>query len=292
MLSAMADSATSPQISGHITWRHSIKKWCKIVCLQFIYLFTCFWLYAYDHKIYNITSHVQNVCCQHARMLWVVHATLSINECVDEGATENARPGKCRSWKTTDQIAGLKNAGPNNFTSCWVCIISLNIHHRWRHNTSDTVCCLSSFLGRKVHCGVHTQILGPSLTRRTGFLDYPSLRYIHTYIHKSYLKWPNVKKLLNHCRRRLLGLRRGKNAEINMSLGGYRKQGAWEQRWCCAVDCSRVGWRKPGRHDRPWSPAALIGQSAELTTSAAHYVVSSRSNVFQWPAGFHSSLCT
>ena len=40
--------------------------------------------------------------------------------------------------------------------------------------------------------------------------------YIHTYIHKSYLKWPNVKKLLNHCRRRLLGLRRGKNAEINI----------------------------------------------------------------------------
>ena len=38
----------------------------------------------------------------------------------------------------------------------------------------------------------------------------------YAYIHKSYLKWPNVKKLLNHCRRRLLGLRRGKNAEINM----------------------------------------------------------------------------
>jgi len=28
------------------------------------------------------------------------------------GVTENARPGKCRTWKTTDQIAGLENAGP------------------------------------------------------------------------------------------------------------------------------------------------------------------------------------
>ena len=32
-------------------------------------------------------------------------------------ATENARPVKCRTWKMTDQIAGLENAGPNNFTS-------------------------------------------------------------------------------------------------------------------------------------------------------------------------------
>jgi len=42
------------------------------------------------------------------------------------GATENARPGKCRTWKMTDQIAGLENAGPNNFTSCWVCIKNSN----------------------------------------------------------------------------------------------------------------------------------------------------------------------
>jgi len=54
-----------------------------------------------------------------------------------------------------------------------------------------------------------------------------------------------------------------------MSLGGCRKQAAWELRWCCAVDCSRVGRRQPGRHGRPWSPAALIGQSAELTTTSA-----------------------
>jgi len=26
-------------------------------------------------------------------------------------ASENTRPGKCRTWKITDQIAGLKNAG-------------------------------------------------------------------------------------------------------------------------------------------------------------------------------------
>jgi len=47
-----------------------------------------------------------------------------------------------------------------------------------------------------------------------------SIIHTYTYIHKNYLKWLNVKKLLNYCRRRLLGLRRGKNAEINMSLGG------------------------------------------------------------------------
>jgi len=28
------------------------------------------------------------------------------------GATENARPGKCRTWKMTDQVAGLENARP------------------------------------------------------------------------------------------------------------------------------------------------------------------------------------
>jgi len=28
------------------------------------------------------------------------------------GATENAGPGQCRTWKMTDQIAGLENAGP------------------------------------------------------------------------------------------------------------------------------------------------------------------------------------
>jgi len=32
------------------------------------------------------------------------------------GATENARPGKCRSWKMTDQIAGLETAGPGKMT--------------------------------------------------------------------------------------------------------------------------------------------------------------------------------
>ena len=53
-----------------------------------------------------------------------------------------------------------------------------------------------------------------------------------------------------------------------MSLGGCRKQGAWQQRWCCAVDCSKVSCRKPGRHGRPWSPAALIGQSVQLTTTS------------------------
>jgi len=94
---------------------------------------------------------------------------------------------------------------------------------------------------------------------------------VHTYMHTSYLKWPNVKKLLNHCRIRLvsLGLRRGKNAEINIYLDGCRKQGAWEQWWCCAVDCSEVGCRQPGRHGRPRSPAALIGQSVERTTTRA-----------------------
>jgi len=42
-----------------------------------------------------------------------------------------------------------------------------------------------------------------------------------------------LKKLLNHCRRTeedWLGLRRGKNAEISMTLDGCRKQGTWEQR--------------------------------------------------------------
>jgi len=46
---------------------------------------------------------------------------------------------------------------------------------------------------------------------------------MNTYIHTSYLKWPNVKKLLNHCMEKL-GLRWGKNAEISMSLDGCRKQ--------------------------------------------------------------------
>jgi len=27
-----------------------------------------------------------------------------------QGATENAGPGQCRTWKMTDQIAGLENA--------------------------------------------------------------------------------------------------------------------------------------------------------------------------------------
>jgi len=29
-----------------------------------------------------------------------------------QGATESAGPGQCRTWKMTDQIAGLENAGP------------------------------------------------------------------------------------------------------------------------------------------------------------------------------------
>jgi len=33
-------------------------------------------------------------------------------------ATENARLGKCKIWKMTDQIARLENAGPKNVTSC------------------------------------------------------------------------------------------------------------------------------------------------------------------------------
>jgi len=55
-----------------------------------------------------------------------------------------------------------------------------------------------------------------------------SMLYIHTYIHTSYLKWPNVKKLLvlNHCRRRLLGLRRGKSAEINNVFRRVQKTGS------------------------------------------------------------------
>ena len=39
-----------------------------------------------------------------------------------------------------------------------------------------------------------------------------------------------------------------------MSLGGCRKQGAWKQRWCCVVDCSKVRCRQPGRHQ--WAMTA------------------------------------
>jgi len=31
------------------------------------------------------------------------------------GATENAGPVQCRTWKMTDQIAGLENAGPGKY---------------------------------------------------------------------------------------------------------------------------------------------------------------------------------
>jgi len=30
----------------------------------------------------------------------------------NRGATENAGPGQCRTWKMTDQSAGLENARP------------------------------------------------------------------------------------------------------------------------------------------------------------------------------------
>ena len=38
-------------------------------------------------------------------------ASESLLSCIS-GANENAGPGQCRTWKITDQIAGLENAGP------------------------------------------------------------------------------------------------------------------------------------------------------------------------------------
>ena len=37
---------------------------------------------------------------------------MSLRPAESEGATENAGPGKCRTWKMMDQIAGVENAGP------------------------------------------------------------------------------------------------------------------------------------------------------------------------------------
>jgi len=39
----------------------------------------------------------------------------------------------------------------------------------------------------------------------------------------------------------------------------------WRQRWLHAVNCSRVYCRQTEKHSRPWSPAALVGQSVRPT---------------------------
>ena len=63
----------------------------------------------------------------YARMIWKIKYTYHTHWfvlqstlfaiCLLVGATENAGPGKCRTWKMTDQIAGLENTRPNHFAS-------------------------------------------------------------------------------------------------------------------------------------------------------------------------------
>jgi len=50
-----------------------------------------------------------------------------------------------------------------------------------------------------------------------------------------------------------------------MSLDGWRKQTAWEQRWPRTADCSRVDCRQLGRHGHPWWQAALAWQTVHRT---------------------------
>jgi len=65
------------------------------------------------------------------------------------GATENAGPGQCRTWKLTDQIAGLEIARPGKWRTTSQCGWKMQDLQKWRNKSQGWQCKTSDWVARR-----------------------------------------------------------------------------------------------------------------------------------------------